>query len=91
MAHWRDTFEKAGLPYGPVNDLDHVLADPHVAERGMRLNVKHKFDSELSLIRNALRFLHTPITDYRAAPLLGEHTLEVWPVSLAMMQPKSQS
>jgi crotonobetainyl-CoA:carnitine CoA-transferase CaiB-like acyl-CoA transferase len=31
----------------------------------------------LSLIRNPLTFSGTPITDYRAPPLLGEHTREV--------------
>ena len=53
------------------------LDDPHVQERGMRVNVKHKFEPELSLIRNALTFSETPVTEYRAPPLLGEHTQEV--------------
>ncbi|MCK1425816.1 CaiB/BaiF CoA-transferase family protein [Bradyrhizobium sp. 87] len=88
VAHWLDKFEKAGVPCGPVNDFDQVFADPHVAERGMRVTVKHKFAPELSLIRNALTFSETPITEYRAPPLLGEHTQEVLANKLAYDEKK---
>ncbi|MBI5263110.1 MAG: CoA transferase [Bradyrhizobium sp.] len=77
VAHWLTKLEEAGIPCGPVNDFAHVFADPHVQERGMRVKVKHKFGPELSLIRNALTFSETPITEYRAPPLLGEHTREI--------------
>jgi crotonobetainyl-CoA:carnitine CoA-transferase CaiB-like acyl-CoA transferase len=43
----------------------------------MRVRTEHKFEPELSLIRNALTFSETPIKTYRAPPLLGEHTQEV--------------
>ncbi|MCK1712733.1 MULTISPECIES: CaiB/BaiF CoA-transferase family protein [unclassified Bradyrhizobium] len=77
VAYWLDELEKAGVPSGPINDFSQVFSDPHVQERGMRVKTKHKFDPELSLIRNALTFSETPIETYRAPPLLGEHTQEV--------------
>jgi len=77
VAHWLEGLEEAGVPCGPVNDFAHVFADPHVQERGMRVKVNHKFEPELSLIRNALTFSGTPVTEYRAPPLLGENTQEV--------------
>jgi len=77
VAHWLEKLEDAGIPCGPVNDFAQMFADPHVQERGMRVKVNHKFEPELSLIRNALTFSETPVTEYRAPPLLGEHTLEV--------------
>ena len=43
----------------------------------MRVKVDHPFQPDLSLIRNALTLSETPIKDYRAPPLLGEHTQEV--------------
>ena len=45
--------------------------------RGMRVKVKHPFEPDLSLVRNALTLSETPIKEYRAPPLLGEHTQEV--------------
>ncbi|MBR0849342.1 CoA transferase [Bradyrhizobium diazoefficiens] len=77
VAYWLDRLEEAGVPSGPINNFEQVFNDPHVQARGMRVKTEHKFEPELSLIRNALTFSETPIKDYRAPPLLGEHTKEV--------------
>jgi crotonobetainyl-CoA:carnitine CoA-transferase CaiB-like acyl-CoA transferase len=77
VAYWLDELEKAGVPCGPVNDFAQVFADAHVRERGMEIKVNHRFEPELSLIRNPIVFSETPVTDYRAPPLLGEDTREV--------------
>jgi crotonobetainyl-CoA:carnitine CoA-transferase CaiB-like acyl-CoA transferase len=77
VAYWLDRLEEAGVPSGPINNFEQVFSDPHVQSRGMRVKTEHKFEPELSLIRNALTFSETPIETYRAPPLLGEHTQEV--------------
>jgi crotonobetainyl-CoA:carnitine CoA-transferase CaiB-like acyl-CoA transferase len=77
VGHWLDELEKAGVPSGPVNDFAQVFADEQVRSRGMQVHVNHPFEPQLSLIRNALTFSETPVTDYRAPPLLGEDTAEV--------------
>jgi crotonobetainyl-CoA:carnitine CoA-transferase CaiB-like acyl-CoA transferase len=77
VAYWLEELEKAGVPSGPVNDFAQVFADPHVQSRGMRVTVDHPFEPNLSLVRNALTFSETPITEYRAPPLLGANTDEV--------------
>ncbi len=82
VAYWLEKLEEAGVPSGPINNFEQVFADPHVQARGMRVKTKHKFEPELSLIRNALTFSGTPIETYRAPPLLGEHTEEVLGASL---------
>lgn len=77
VQHWLDALEKAGVPCGPVNDFAHMFADPHVRSRGMEVKTGHPFEPNLSLIRNALTFSDTPVTEYRAPPILGEHTEEI--------------
>ncbi|HVV39829.1 MAG TPA: CaiB/BaiF CoA-transferase family protein [Nitrobacter sp.] len=77
VRHWLDELEKAGVPSGPINDFAQVFADPHVRARGMEVKVEHPFEPSLSLIRNAITFSGTPVTDYRAPPTLGQHTREV--------------
>jgi crotonobetainyl-CoA:carnitine CoA-transferase CaiB-like acyl-CoA transferase len=77
VADWLEKLEEAGVPSGPINNFEQVFSDPHVQSRGMRVKTEHKFEPELSLIRNALTFSETPIETYRAPPLLGEHTQEV--------------
>ena len=71
--NWR----RPACPSGPINDFAQVFADPHVRERGMEIKVDHPFEPSLSLIRNPITFSGTPVTDYRAPPLLGENTREV--------------
>jgi crotonobetainyl-CoA:carnitine CoA-transferase CaiB-like acyl-CoA transferase len=77
VAHWLEELENAGIPCGPVNDFAQVFADPQVRSRGLEVKVDHPFNPSLSLIRNALSFSETPIEEYRAPPLLGEHTSDV--------------
>ena len=77
VKHWLDELEKAGVPSGPINDFAQVFDDPHVRERGMEVKVEHPFEPSLSLIRNAITFSGTPVTDYRAPPMLGQHTRDV--------------
>jgi crotonobetainyl-CoA:carnitine CoA-transferase CaiB-like acyl-CoA transferase len=77
VAYWLDELEKAGVPSGPINDFAQVFSDPHVRARGMEIKVDHPFEHALSLIRNPLTFSETPVTEYRAPPLLGADTKEV--------------
>ncbi|MCK1570876.1 CaiB/BaiF CoA-transferase family protein [Bradyrhizobium sp. 174] len=77
LGYWLEELQKAGIPCGPVNDFAHVFADEHVRSRGIKVEVKHPFEPSLSLIRNAITFSGTPITQYRSPPQLGEHTDEV--------------
>jgi crotonobetainyl-CoA:carnitine CoA-transferase CaiB-like acyl-CoA transferase len=77
VAHWLEELEKAGVPSGPINNFEQVFADPHVRSRGMEIKVDHPFEHALSLIRNPITFSGTPVTEYRAPPLLGANTREV--------------
>jgi crotonobetainyl-CoA:carnitine CoA-transferase CaiB-like acyl-CoA transferase len=77
VAYWLEELEKAGVPCGPVNDFAQVFADQHVRERGLEIKVNHPFEPALSLIRNPITFSETPVTEYRAPPLLGQDTTQV--------------
>lgn len=71
--------EKNGVPCGPVNDLSQVFDDPQVRHREMEVRAPHVLSKtgEVSMVRNPVRFSETPVTEYRAAPLLGEHNDDV--------------
>lgn len=64
----------AGVPAGPVNDLAQVFKDPHVVERGMRVNIPHPRAGSLNVLAHPVRYSRTPIDSYVAPPSLGEHT-----------------
>jgi crotonobetainyl-CoA:carnitine CoA-transferase CaiB-like acyl-CoA transferase len=76
-AGWLAGLEAAGVPCGPINDLDQVFADPQVLHRGMRVKAPHPAAGEVAMVANPIKFSATPIVHDRAPPLLGEHTEEV--------------
>jgi len=91
VAHWLDELAKAGVPCGPINDFSQVFADPHVRSRGMEVKVEHPFEPALSLIRNAITFSETPVTEYRAPPLLGADTRDVLAAELGYDETKLEA
>jgi crotonobetainyl-CoA:carnitine CoA-transferase CaiB-like acyl-CoA transferase len=74
---WLDALERVGVPCGPINRLDQVFADPQVAARAMKFDMKHRLADALPQVGNPIRFSATPVTYAQAPPLLGEHTREV--------------
>jgi crotonobetainyl-CoA:carnitine CoA-transferase CaiB-like acyl-CoA transferase len=68
--------DKAGVPAGPINNLEQVFADPHVQARGMCVESHHaaSADGKVRMVANPVKFSATPIVDYKAPPTQGEHT-----------------
>ncbi len=66
----------AGVPCSAVLDTKDLFEDPHLAARGFVKRIKHEELGELPVLGAPPRLSESPV-DYRAAPLLGKHTLEV--------------
>lgn len=77
VAHWLDRLDAYGIPSGPINDIGQVFADPQIRHRRMAVPTPHPLAPDLQVIRSPLNFSATPITDYAAPPMLGEHTFDV--------------
>lgn len=84
VAHWLERLDAYGIPSGRINDIGEVFADPQVQHRSLAVSTPHPLAPDLQVIRSPLNFSETPITDYRAPPMLGEHTLAVLARELAM-------
>jgi crotonobetainyl-CoA:carnitine CoA-transferase CaiB-like acyl-CoA transferase len=83
---WIAAMEAAGVPCGPINNLDQVFADPHVQARGMRIEMPHPLAEEVPLVANPIRMSGSPVQYLRPPPTLGQHTDEVLDSWLAMSQ-----
>jgi crotonobetainyl-CoA:carnitine CoA-transferase CaiB-like acyl-CoA transferase len=68
-AEWAELLEAAGIPNGPINSLDQVVADPQTRALGI---LQHRPGSELGLVGLPLSFdgIRPPFAN--AAPGLGE-------------------
>lgn len=73
-AQWIELLEKAGVPCGPINDLQQVFADPQVQARGLRLDLPNALGSRTPQVASPLRLSATPVAYRSAPPLLGQHT-----------------
>ena len=74
-SHWLEQLESAGVPCGPVNDLDDVFSDPHVIARGSELRMPCEWaeGGEVRLLANPLKMSATPPSYRRPPPRLNEH------------------
>jgi formyl-CoA transferase len=92
-AYWLREIAAAGIPCGPVQSVDQVMADPQVLAREMVVAVPHPTANMVRLVGSPLKLSDTPVTLRSHPPLLGEHTSEVLtdllgytPVTLARLR-----
>jgi crotonobetainyl-CoA:carnitine CoA-transferase CaiB-like acyl-CoA transferase len=75
--HWIDALDAAGVPVGPINDLEQVFQEPQAIARGLRIELDHPLAGKVSLVRSPMRFSETPVEHNAPPPTLGEHTEEI--------------
>ncbi|NTZ85395.1 CoA transferase [Burkholderia metallica] len=76
-ADWIGALEAAGVPCGPINDLDEVFDNEQVVARGMQVALPHPCGADVKLVRNPIRMSATPPDARTAPPLLGAQTDDV--------------
>ncbi|MCA7997421.1 CaiB/BaiF CoA transferase family protein [Burkholderia metallica] len=76
-ADWIAALEAAGVPCGPINDLDEVFDNEQVVARGMQVSLPHPCGADAKLVRNPIRMSATPPDARTAPPLLGAQTDDV--------------
>jgi crotonobetainyl-CoA:carnitine CoA-transferase CaiB-like acyl-CoA transferase len=67
----------AGVPIGPINELDDVLNDEHVRARGVVQEFDHPTVGKFPGLAVPLKFRDVDQPQFGRPPLLGEHTEEV--------------
>ena len=66
------------IPAGPVQNMEDIYNDPHVAVRQMLETCAPGGDNpDISLAANPIKFSETPTTLYQSPPTLGAHNAEV--------------
>ena len=74
---WDDEFVKAGIPAGPIHELDKLFADPQVVARKMVIEFEDTLAGVIRGIRLPFILSETPVRMRSRPPHLGEHTREV--------------
>jgi crotonobetainyl-CoA:carnitine CoA-transferase CaiB-like acyl-CoA transferase len=74
---WVALLETAGVPCGPINNLEEVFKDPQVVARGMKIELPHPKAGSAPGVANPLRMSETPVSYRSAPPVLGAETADV--------------
>ena len=70
-AEWLAEFRRLDIPCGPVNRLEDLLDDPHLAAVDFFQRVEHPSEGSINTLRQPLRFLDAPRRPDTPAPRLG--------------------
>ena len=70
---WLRLLEEAGIPCGPILDMDEVFAAPHVKARDMMFTMPHPIEKEIPQLGFPYKFSESSPSARLRPPLLGEH------------------
>jgi formyl-CoA transferase len=76
-AEWIEALNKAGVPCGPILNVEQVFEDPQVQHLGLAQPVCHPERGEIRVQGLPAALSRTPGAIRRAAPAHGEHTDEI--------------
>ena len=74
---WVKELEQAGIPCGPVNNIEQAAGDPQINARDMFIEVKHPEAGKFRVVNTPFKFSRTPYKVEKASPDLGQHTQDV--------------
>jgi len=76
-ATWVARFNDAGVPCGPIYNIDQVFADPQVQALGMAQPLTSPTLGDMNFTRQPVTLTRTPSSFAAAPPEAGEHTDEI--------------
>src|SRR5262249_3878059 len=74
---WLAVLREVDIPASPVNHIDELFDDPHLAAVGMFAAMAHPTEGTLKVARFPVKFSKSPASVRGLAPNLGEHTEDV--------------
>ncbi|EFA6624435.1 CoA transferase [Escherichia albertii] len=80
-----DCMLNAGVPAAPINNIDQLVSDPHIADaREMFIDVEHPIAGTLKLTGSHIKLTSTPTGIRTPSPLLGQHNQEIYSSRLGL-------
>lgn len=76
-ATWVDRFNKAGVPCGPIYNIDQVFADEQVKHLGIAQGLEKAGKGKVDYVGQPVVLSRTPSSIRLHPPALGEHTDEI--------------
>lgn len=82
-----DQLLTAGIPAAPINTIDRVVRDPHIAgAREMFVEIDHPKAGRMKMTGNQIKLSNHKIDTFRPAPVLSQDTQEILCKKLGMTE-----
>ena len=75
--YWISKLEEAGIPCGPVNNIQEVFEDPQVKHLEMAMPMQHRTRGAINVVAQPVNLQGVDTGFYRDMPKLGEHNAEI--------------
>ncbi|MEM6913242.1 MAG: CoA transferase [Pseudomonadota bacterium] len=76
-SHWIAALDSAGVPTGPINNVEDMLADPQLNARGMVMSAPHETLGAVKTLGLPIHFSGSEVMIRKGAPLLGTDTRQI--------------
>ena len=76
-SEWLKLLQEADIPVAPLNSIDDVIDDPHLADAGFFQMMDHPTEGRVRMMSTPSGWSKTPPEKLRPAPQLGEHSAEI--------------
>ena len=78
-SEWVEILEKAGVPCGPINNIENVLKNKQIQARNMIVDVEDKDAGTIKIAGNPIKMSSVPEEKKRkSTPEIGEHNIEIY-------------
>lgn len=78
-AKWLEILEKAGVPSGPINNIENVMKNQQIQSRNMIVEVDDKEAGTIKIAGNPIKMSSIPEEKKRnPTPEIGEHNFEIY-------------
>ena len=74
---WLEKLGRVGVPAGPINNIDSVLAEPQAVHRGLATSIADDLNGSIPTVASPLRLSETPARAVLPPPRLGAHSREI--------------
>ncbi len=81
---WQTLFDEAGVPNGPINNVEGVVSDPQVQHRDMIVDCEHPVAGTMKIPGVPIKMSETQGVVRYPAPVLGANTADVLATYLKM-------
>ena len=87
-----DALLGAGVPVAPINTIDRVVKDPHIAgAREMFVDVEHPIAGKMKITGSHIKLSETKPSVKTPAPILGQHNKEFYQEFMGLTEEEIES